>query len=88
MKLLSNPEVANDEVYEELLEDLTSVVWDSPLDKTADMRNKIAAMLGIERLLRKSKKNLAKDVPGNGEAPVAVVDDMASYSLLVRDTGY
>ncbi len=87
MKLLSHPEVAKDEVYEELLEDLTLVVWNAPLDMTADARNKIAAMLGVERL-PKSKKNLAKDMPGNGEAPVTLVDDMASYSLLVRDTGY
>ncbi len=87
MKLLSHPEVAKGDVYEELLEELTLVVWDAPLDKTADKRNKIAAMFGIERL-PKSKKNATKNMPGNGKAPVAIVDDMASYSSLVRDTGY
>ncbi len=89
MKLLSHPEVAKDEVYEELLEELTLVVWDAPLDKSVDARNKIAAMFGIERLLKSKKKNAIKDVSGNDKViPVALQDDMASYSSLVHDTGY
>ncbi len=89
MMLLSHPKVAKDEVYDELLEELTFVVWDSPLDKSVDALNKIAAMFGIERLLKSKKKNSTKEVSRNDQViPVSLQDDMASYSSLVRDTGY